>query len=77
MKSNYIDRYRAIGRTIAYYRSLKGLSQEAFADKIGISKSYLSKIEAPSSQKPYSLDVMFAIADGLEIDIVQLFQPLD
>ena len=77
MKSNYIDRYRAIGRTIAYYRNLKGLSQEAFADKIGISKSYLSKIEAPSSQKPYSLDVMFAIAAGLEIDIVQLFQPLD
>ena len=77
MKSKYADRYRKIGRTIAYYRSLRGLSQEAFADKIGISKSYLSKIEAPSSQKPYSLDVLFAIADGLEIDVIQLLQPSD
>ena len=77
MQSKYTERYRKIGRTIAYYRNLRGLSQEALADKIGISKSYLSKIEAPSSQKPYSLDVLFAIADGLQIDIIQLFQPIN
>nr|WP_244888645.1 helix-turn-helix transcriptional regulator [Pelosinus fermentans] len=33
----------------------RGLSQDELADKIAISKSYLSKIEAPNSTKAYSL----------------------
>ncbi|HAK74483.1 MAG TPA: transcriptional regulator [Sporomusaceae bacterium] len=53
--------------------SRSGLSQDELADKIGISKSYLSKIEAPNSTKAYSLDVLFAIADGLEVDVVNFF----
>lgn len=73
MKSTNDERYKRIGRRIAYYRNQLGLSQEDFADKIGISHSYLSKIEAPNSNKAYSLDVLFAIADGLNIDVIKLF----
>ncbi|BBB90916.1 MAG TPA: helix-turn-helix transcriptional regulator [Methylomusa anaerophila] len=77
MKTSNDERYRQIAKKIVHYRIRKGLSQEELADKIGISKSYLSKIEAPNSTKAYSLDVLFAIADGLEIDIVQFFMPLE
>lgn len=76
MKSSNDGRYRQIAKKIVYYRNLQGLSQEAFAEKIGISKSYLSKIEAPNSTKAYSLDVLFAIADGLEVDVINLFIPM-
>jgi len=73
MKSSKDERYRQIAKKIVYYRNLRGLSQEELADKIGISKSYLSKIEAPNSTKAYSLDVLFSIADGLEVDIIRFF----
>lgn len=73
MKTSYEERYRQIAKKIIFYHNLRRLSQEALADKIGISKSYLSKIEAPSSNKAYSLDVLFAIADGLEIDVIKNF----
>ena len=69
-----IDRLR---KESFHYRNKKRLSQDELADKIGIIKNYLSKIEAPSSTKAFSLDVLFAIADGLEVDIVQFFLPIE
>jgi transcriptional regulator with XRE-family HTH domain len=72
LEEKNLQRYMNIGRRIAFYRKLRGLSQEKFADQIGISKSYLSKIEAPSSVKFCSLMTLFDIADGLGVDIIQL-----
>lgn len=77
MKSSNDERYRQIAKKIVHYRMRKGLSQDELADKIGISKSYLSKIEAPNSTKAYSLDVLFAIADGLEVDVIEFFMPIE
>lgn len=76
MKVSNDERYRQIAKRIVHYRMRKGLSQEELANKIGISKSYLSKIEAPNSTKAFSLDVLFAIADGLEVDVIKFFTPL-
>lgn len=77
MKSTNDERYRQIAKKIVHYRIKKGLSQDELADKIGISKSYLSKIEAPNSTKAFSLDVLFAIADGLDVEVFKFFIPLD
>ena len=77
MRSSNDERYRQIAKKIVHFRNLRGLSQQEFADMIGISKSYLSKIEAPNSDKAYSLDVLFAIADGLGVDVIQFFTPLE
>ena len=74
LEEKNIKRYKDIGRRIAFYRKQRGLSQERLAEKVGISKSYLSKIEAPSSAKFCSLTTLFDIADGLEIEIVKLLQ---
>lgn len=73
MNKEHADRYKEIGRRISFYRKLRGLTQQELADKIGISKSHLSKIEAPSSSKYCSLAILFDIADGLGIDVVLLF----
>jgi transcriptional regulator with XRE-family HTH domain len=77
MKSSNDERYRQIAKRIVDYRIRRGLSQEELADKIGISKSYLSKIEAPNSTKAFSLDVLFAIADGLDIEVIKFFMPIE
>ena len=77
LKTSYGERYRQIAKNIVYYRMKRGLSQDELADKIAISKSYLSKIEAPSSTKAYLLDVLFAIADGLEVDVIRFFMPIE
>jgi transcriptional regulator with XRE-family HTH domain len=74
MNSNHIDKYKVIGQRIAYYRSQKGLTQQELADKIGISKSYLSKIESPNTVKPFSLDVLFSISESLNISVIDLMQ---
>jgi len=73
MNVKYADRYNKIGRNIAYYRNKTGLSQQQLSDMVNISKSYLSKIEAPKSEKSCSLEVLFDISSALDIDISALF----
>ena len=74
MVLNNSQRYKNIGLKIAEIRAKRGLTQQQLADKIGISKSYLSKIESPNTIKSFSLDVLFSISDELEINITDLFE---
>ena len=62
-------RYTEIGYNIAYYRKHKGLTQERLAEKLDISRQHLGAIEAPNIVRPVSLDLLFRIADALEIDV--------
>lgn len=65
---------RELGQAIAYYRKYRGMSQEALAERIGISRSHLASIEAPNVSKGISVDAVFSIAKVLEIDTYKLFQ---
>ncbi len=67
------DKYKKIGQKIQFYRKQKGFTQEELADKISISKSYLTKIEAPNCDKTFSLEVLFEISDALEVPIDKFF----
>ena len=62
-------RYIEIGYNIAYYRKHKKLTQEQLAEKLDISRQHLGAIEAPNIVRPVSLDLLFNIADTLEIDV--------
>lgn len=62
-------RYIEIGYNIAYYRKHEGLTQEQLAEKLDISRQHLGAIEAPNIIRPISLDLLFNIADALEIDV--------
>ncbi|WP_409968028.1 helix-turn-helix transcriptional regulator [Bengtsoniella intestinalis] len=68
------DRFIELGLTIASLRKMQGLSQEEFAVKAKISRSHLSSIEAPNIVRPFSLEVLYNIADALNVDPADLIQ---
>ena len=61
------DRFIELGLTIAALRKMKGMSQEQLAEKAKISRSHLSSIEAPNIVRPFSVEVLYNIADSLEV----------
>ena len=65
--------YNQIGQKIKKYRKEKKLTQVELAEKLDISISYLSKIEAKNCRKSFSLDLLVNIAKTLEIDIKDFF----
>ena len=66
------DRFIELGLTIASLRKLRGLSQEGLAEKANISRSHLSSIEAPNIIRPFSLEVLYNIADALDVNPADL-----
>ena len=61
------DRFIQLGIAIASLRKLRGMSQEALAEKAGISRSLLSVIEAPNTANSFSLETLYDIADALYV----------
>jgi len=74
MEQKHSEKYIALGLNIALYRKKKGLTQEALAEKIGISRTHMSNIEATKVEKSMSLEVLFEIADTLGVDVGKLFE---
>lgn len=64
MKSIHTEKYRQIGLKIAYYRKLRGLTQEELAEQVGLTPAYIGHLEAPNISKALSLDTLFDIADA-------------
>lgn len=67
MKATHAEKYRQIGLKIAYYRKLRGLTQEELAEQVGLTPAYIGHVEAPNISKAISLDTLFDIAEFLEI----------
>ena len=67
MKLEYEQEYRQIGLKIAYYRKLRGYTQEQLADKIDKAPAFLGHIEAPNINTVVSLDTLFDIASVLNV----------
>lgn len=62
-------RYIEIGYNVQYYRKHMHLTQEQLAERLDISRQHLGAIEAPKIVRPVSLDLLFRIADELNIDV--------
>ena len=77
MSQKHTDIYKTVGQTIKKYRKQKNLTQEQLADKINISISYLTKIEAVNCDQPFSLEVLLDIAEGLDISIHDLLEDIE
>lgn len=67
MKQEYEHEYLQIGLKIAYYRKLRGLTQEQLAERVGRTPAYIGHIEAPNINKAVSLDTLFDIATVLDV----------
>ena len=67
MKSIYESEYLQLGLKIAYYRKLRGLTQEELAERIDRTPAFIGHVEAPNIQKAISLDTLFDIASVLDV----------
>jgi len=65
--------YRQLGLKIAYYRKLRGLTQEQLAEKIEKSAAFIGHVEAPNVDKAISLDTLFDISKALDIPAYKFF----
>lgn len=67
MKRVHEEKYRQIGLKIAYYRKLRGFTQEELAEQVGLTPAFIGHLEAPNIIKALSLDALFDISDALEV----------
>ena len=65
-----MDIIKIFGSNVKAYRQRIGLSQEAFAEKCGMHRTYISAIEC--FRRSISLENIQKIADALEIEPYQL-----
>ena len=65
-----MDIIKVFGSHVKAYRQRIGLSQEAFAEKCGMHRTYISAIEC--FRRSISLENIQKIADALEIEPYQL-----
>ena len=72
-KAIHANKFMLLGNKIAYYRRAKQLSQEQLAEIIGISRAHMSHIEAPNVLQAFSMNVLFDIADALNVEPMKLF----
>ena len=66
-----MDIVRVFGSNLKKYRVAIGLSQEAFAEKCGLHRTYISAIEC--HRRSIALENVQRIADALEIEPYKLF----
>jgi len=59
------------GSRVKELRLASGLSQEAFADKCGFARSYMSRVERGGANP--SLDAIETLAGGLKVRVAELF----
>ena len=71
LDKQYQQKYQQLGLNIAYYRKRRGMSQIRLAERVGISRTHMSRIETAACA--VSLDVIFSICAVLDISPARLF----
>ena len=62
------DRFIQLGITISVIRKMRGMSQEQLSEEAMMSRSHLSANEASNIVRPFSVEVLFNIADALKVE---------
>jgi transcriptional regulator with XRE-family HTH domain len=70
-----MDIVRVFGSNLKKYRTALGLSQEAFAEKCGLHRTYIRAVEC--YRRSIALENVQRIADALGIETYQLFMEDD
>lgn len=66
-----MDIVKVFGSNVKKYRTQIGLSQEAFAEKCGLHRTYISAVEC--YRRSISLENIQRIADALNVETYKLF----
>ncbi|MBR1598311.1 MAG: helix-turn-helix transcriptional regulator [Lachnospiraceae bacterium] len=69
------DLFVDLGEHIAFYRKRANLTQQALADRVNITRAYLSRIETPNSSQSFSLELLFNISRELKVPLKYFFEP--
>ena len=64
--------YRQIGAKIAYYRTLRQMTQDQLAKRCNLSRSTLGRIERGKYNQGVPLSTLLDIAEGLRIELSSL-----
>ncbi len=64
------DLQRAVGRNLRAYREAQGLSQEAFADVLGVHRTYMGGVER--GERNLTLKTVERLAGRIDIDPLAL-----
>lgn len=64
---------KQFGSRVRELRKATGISQEAFADRCGFARSYMSRVERGVGNP--SLDAIETIAAALNVEAKELFDP--
>ena len=66
-----MDIVKVFGTNVKKYRTQIGLSQDAFAEKCGLHRTYISAVEC--YRRSISLENIQRIADALNVETYKLF----
>jgi transcriptional regulator with XRE-family HTH domain len=69
------DLQLTVGRNLRAYREGRGLSQEAFADVLGVHRTYMGGVER--GERNLTLKSVERIAERLDLDPLVLLQPAE
>lgn len=72
---NYV--YFLVAQNLKKQRKLKGWTQSQLAEKCNYSDGFIMNIESENYHQTFSLGTIWKFAEVLEIDIRELFVPLD
>ena len=73
MTDQRVNQYKQLGLTIAYYRKLKGITQQSLAEAVNLSRTHISNLEAPNMPTSISLEKLFDIAEVLNVPVKNFF----
>lgn len=71
IRGDNLDIIKVFGTNVRKYRMQLGLSQEKFAEKCGLHRTYISDIEC--FRRSISLDNIQKVANALDVEIYKLF----
>ena len=67
------DLQKTVGRNLRAYRMEKGLSQEAFAEVLGVHRTYMGGVER--GERNLTLKSVERMAEKLEMEALELMKP--
>lgn len=68
MKIQRENIFRQVGAKVLYYRKLTGITQEELANRIGVHRTVINKIENGSYHDNISLNMLLDIAEAMEVE---------
>ena len=70
--SRHEESFTYLAKNVKKYRKKLGFSQEKLAEISHISRSYISYIESTTDHRSFSLEILFTLAEALEVSAKDL-----